>query len=246
MKRIRPFVFVFLALVAIPMIVEATIQQQRGQIFVNIEIDVTPAPLAMNAAPAKSAFNTIVTRATLTEVKHVRSFSAEALSFVPGSLVAQTAGQQKSVRVDAEISPNPNATLLTSNNCQGSQPQPGSCNHVAIPVTAGQTTTVICAYQISVTTTQTSWTLDHGLFTNWESLAGAVAFPGGDVKNSTYYASPGPAYTPFVVFTSDGGVWASVGTGSLSKTYCVNLEITVPATVAQGSYYSNATYTLLY
>ncbi|HTU80480.1 MAG TPA: hypothetical protein VMF61_00030 [Candidatus Acidoferrales bacterium] len=243
-KRVRLSLWLLLA-AAIPIAGYAGIQQQRGQIQVNIEIDVTPAPLALRtgAAPGGSGESIVARSRMVAFARPAGIFHAESLSFVPGDLVAQTAAQQKSVRVDAEVSPNPNATLLTSNNCNGTS---GPCNHIAIPVTAGQTTTVTCAYQIAVTTTETSWTLDHGLFTDFENGSGTVAFDGKLLYNNTHAATPIPYYTPFVVFSDDGGVWASVGTGIQDKTYCVDLQITVPASVAQGSYYSNATYTLYY
>ena len=63
--------------------------------------------------------------------------------------------------------------------------------------------------------------------------------------NNTHIATPLPAYTPFIVY-SDGQSWAVAGTSGGVKTYCVDLQITVPTSVLSGMYSSNATYSLYY
>ena len=254
-RSMRVAAIVFAILVALPTIGDATIQSLRKNIGVVITLIVTnpilgrapgvsPALVARGDAPAG-----IKVKLLLNEREAPQAYHAEQLQFVDGNLVAQT--NQKAIRVEAEVSPNPNATELYQ-SCSGSSPPPpatvsGDCSPggVTIPVTTGVTTTVTCAYAVSVNTTQALWTIYHGLFTDFEA-AGTVAFPGGDVKNSTYAAVPKPAFTPFVVYSDDGGVWAQIGTGSQSKTYCVDLQILVPNTVLSGTYSSTATYSLYY
>jgi hypothetical protein len=240
MKGFRPFLIAFVCLVAIPAAVLATIQQQRSQISVTITIEVTPDPLAMQRKPA--AADTSASIAGITAHLNLdavgspsrRRFSAEALSFSSSRMVAQSQG---AVKVEAAVSPNPNGTLLVSN-------QPG----VIIPQTAGTTVVYPCIYTVSVDTTQTSWTLDHGLFSDFAPALGGAVYPGKDVGNNTHLSSatPRPTATPFQVFANDGGVWASVGTGAGAKTYCVDLTVYIPPTTAQGTYSSNAIYTLFY
>jgi hypothetical protein len=257
-RTIRSAALSFVILVAVPGVVLATIQQLRGQIPVAIVLVVsTPVAMVPGAGQpveavaadgdAKTAGIEIVARLD-TRPRPVEEFHAEQLSLLgKPELVAQS--NQGAVKVEAEVSPNPNATLLyqtcptppaaTSPYC--------SSGGATIPVTAGVTTTVTCAYQVVVDTTQSSWTLDHGLYTDFEnSGTGAVGFAGGYVSNSAYYATPKPAFTPFVVYSDDGGTWAKLTSSSYAKTFCVDLEISVPASVAAGTYSSNATYSVYY
>lgn len=221
------------AFAALPLVAQATIQQQRSQIGVAITINVTPAPVSMlrprPATASQTSARGIVARLVLDPHERLRSGSAQSLAFVGPNLVAQSANQ-KAVKVEAEVSPNPAGTLLYSN-------QTG----VQINATAGTSVTVSCAYQITVHTTITSWKLEHGVYNDFAS-----GFPGGDLKNSTYITAPGPVATPFVVYQDDGGLWAVLTTNGGAKTYCVDLTITVPVTVAQGSYTTTAVYTLFY
>lgn len=262
-RHMRIGLLIFAVLLALPTVVDATIQSLRKTVGVTITIVVTNPlgavphgignTIAIARGDAKDAG--IAMQLVLNEREiPSRNYRAEQLELVGSQLVAQTTNQG-SIRVEAEVSPNPNATLLYQ-NCGGISPPPpatvsGLCQSggITIPVTAGVTTTVTCAYVVTINTTQALWTLYHGLFTDFVNTnTNAIAFTGasGDVKNSTYNAVPGPAFTPFVVYSDDGGVWAQVGTGSGSKSYCVDLKVLVPTSVLSGTYSSTAAYSLYY
>ncbi len=87
-------------------------------------------------------------------------------------LVAQTA-KQKAVEVEAEVTPNPNATLLTT-NAGGQQ--------VTLNAEAGVATTFTCPYMVKVQTTQVNWQLKDGLYSDFSN--GTSTWPGGDLKHS--------------------------------------------------------------
>jgi hypothetical protein len=236
MRELRPFFLAFAALVAIPIVVDASIQQQRAQITVTITVNVTPAPLGM-APRSRAATDTsesgIVAELVMNEREAKRiGFSAQNLHFVSGDVVAQA--NQKPVKVEAEISPNPNGTLLTSDQ-----------SGVQISQTAGTTQTYPCLYHVAVKTTITNWSLDHGLYSNFTDSTTRATFPGSAVQNNSYLTTPHPAYTPFIVY-SNGQNWALLQANALSKTYCVDLKVLVPVAASGGSYSSQATYTLLY
>jgi hypothetical protein len=250
MKRMRPFLFVFALAALLPLVVDASIQQIRAQVPITITLVVTN-PLGLAAPPAASPGLGISLRTTLNKSESSTArFNAENLSFVGpdaagpaiGPDVIAQAVKQGAVQVRASISPNPTGTLLYG----GCTAQPVGCNGVTIPVTAGVVTTVSCAYTISVDTTLTNWSLDHGLFTDFENaLTGKVAFSGKLLSNNSHLATPHPVFTPFIVY-SDGTNWALLQANGGMKSYCVDLQITVPTSVLSGTYSSNATYSLYY
>ena len=234
--KFRPLVLAFLALVLVPAVALA-LTSQRAQIGITIIINATPNPLGYLHAPG--ATDTIVAKATLRGAPPAleRAFEAQQLHFLPMSsstLIAQA--NEKSVRVEAEVTPNPNATLLTTD-------APGST--VVVSAEAGIATTFSCAYHVKVDTTVTSWQIKDGLSANFAGTA--TSFPGGNVANNTYPVTPNATSTPFVVYATDGGVWATIGnTWSGAKTFCVDLTINMPIATPQGTYSSNAIYTLYY
>lgn len=232
MKRVRISIALFTALILIPIVVQA-FQTQRAQIGVAIIIDATPNPLGFVGPPAPAS--AIIAKARLEGAPPAveRAFEAQQLHFTSlgKNVVAQV---QKSVKVEASIQPNPAATLLYSDQTA-----------VVIPAEAGIATAVTCAYHVYVHTTITSWTLKQGLSADFSDGAGD-SFLGGNVANNTYLVTPLPTATPFVVYADDGGLWSSVGTGGGIETYCVDLTIDMPITTPQGTYSSNAIYTLYY
>ena len=235
MKRGALILFALLALV--PLIGRAGFQQQRAQIGVTVVINVTPNPLVYRRVNNSGATDAIIASAHLRNAPPAieRAFEAQQLHFAPMASTMIAAAAQKGVKVEAEVSPNPNGTMLTS-DAGGYQ--------ASFNVTAGTPATFPCAYHVSVSTTITNWTLKHGLsgdFTN-----NITTFPGGDVANNSYLTTPLPTSTPFVVYANDGGTWTILNTNSGNKTYCVDLTLSVPGTTAQGTYASNAIYTLYY
>lgn len=241
MKRMRPYLLLFAFLVAIPMVVQASIQQIRAQVPITITLVVTNPILGATGHGAAPSGGVIAVRDVINKKEDPNRFSAENLSFVDRNVVSQ-AVQQGAVQVRASISPNPTGTLLYG----GCTAQPVGCSGVTIPATTGSVTTVSCAYTITVDTTITNWSLDHGLFTDFENVMnGSVAFSGKLMYNNSHLATPLPVYTPFIVY-SDGSNWTLLQANGGMKTYCIDLQITVPNSVLSGTYASNATYSLYY
>lgn len=233
MKRVRISIALFAALILIPIVAQA-IQIQRDQIGVTIIINATPNPLAILGPPAPAS--AIAVKATLEHAPRAieQAFEAEQLHFqsIGQNVVAQTV--QKSVRVEASIAPNPNATLLYSDQ-----------NAVIVNAEAGIPTSFACAYHVTVDASVGSWNLKHGLSADFNNGAGG-SFLGGDVANNTYLSTPLPTATPFAVYADDGGTWAQLAVGGYKETFCVDLTVDMPITTPQGTYSSNAIYTLYY
>ena len=232
MKAFRIALVAFAMLVLIPTIVQA-IQTQRGQIGVTIIINVTPNPLGLAMPPPPTG--AVVAKATLRGAPPAieRRFEAEQLHFT-GAPVMVAQNVQKGVKVEASIAPNPTATLLYSDQTA-----------VVVNAEAGVATVFSCAYHVTVHTTITSWSLDHGLSVDFNDGAGNT-FLGKYVGNNSYVATPRPTATPFTVYADNGGTWNLLQTNGGIQTYCVDLTINMPITTPQGTYSSNAVYTLFY
>jgi hypothetical protein len=227
--KLKKFFLAFLVFAVFPVVAQAILVQQRDQIAVTIVINVTPNPLGYHSGSDSAAG--IIGALSLHDsgMKKMR-FQAEALHFVPGASDV-AAGNQAPLKVEANVSPNPLATLLYSDQ-----------NQVTVNATAGGAPVKItCAYHVTVSTTQTYWQLKDGLYSDFSSL-----LPGRDLSRVSYVSAPASSPTPFPVFLDNGGVWAALDTNQLSKTYCVDLLLTVPGTVPGGTYSSNAVYTLYY
>jgi hypothetical protein len=234
MSRMRwifaAFIAATLSLVLAQGVHASFVQTQRDQISVFVLVNVTPAPLTgsvQHASPAKPqiAMNMRLRARGSGDADAVPNFN------IGGNPIAQA---QNAVRVQAEVSPNPNATLLYSNSPD-----------VTINATAGTTvTTPACVYTVTVhTLSTTSWTLDDGVSNDF-----TATFPGKNLANNTYIqtANPNPTTTPFVVYPHNNNTWFAFAKSSGVQTYCVTLTLTVPATVKEGAYSTNAIYTLYY
>lgn len=234
MSRLRILLAVFALLVLTPVICLA-FQTQRSQIAVTIVINATPNPLAMAGPPAPASAISVTARLhnAPADVEERFEAAAQQLHFVPRGSV-EVAQAQNSVRVEASVAPNPLGTLLYSDQ-----------SAVTINVESGIATTVTCAYHVTVHTTVTSWTLKHGLTSDFSDGA-SHSFAGGSVSNNSYVTTPQPASTPFAVFSTDGNVWMVLGVGSGIQTYCVDLTVNMPITTPRGTYSSNAIYTVYY
>lgn len=232
MNRLR-WVFVSLMIVVIGLAVgqrgdTAFLQTQRDQIAVYILVNVTPAPIVYR--PAKQEPIQIAARML------ARGRGSASLPGVPSFTLGNAVAQAESdVRVQAHVSPNPNATLLYSN-----------VPAVTINQTAGTTaTTPTCVYTVTVhTASTTSWTLDDGLSGDFIK----TTWPGGDLRNNTYLqgGTPQPAATPFIVYASNNNTWNPKFKSSGMHTYCVTLTLTIPSSVPKGAYGTNAVYTLYF
>ncbi len=196
----------------------ATLVQQRDQISVTVLINVTPAPMGYRA-PAADPPGGIVAR------MRMRQRGSD-------DWVAQV--KQQPVRVEAEVTPNPTATLLYADQA-----------FTSITTTAGTTTTVPCAFHVTVHSTAAYWIIKHGLSNDFSDGASST-FAGTSLANNTYLATPKPTSTPYIVYADDGGNWATLDTNKYIQTYCVDLSVSVPATVPGGTYSSNAVYTVYY
>ena len=225
----RRFFLAFVVLALVPIAAPAILVQQRDQIPVTIIINVTPNPLVYNGSPGGAA-GIIASFSLHGHHGSNVGFRAEALHFTAGAPV-QVAQHQAPLKVEANVSPNPLATLLYSD-----------VNQVTVNATAGGAAVKItCAYHVTVSTTVTYWQLKDGLYSDF-----AAGFPGGSVSRVSYITAPAVSPTPFPVYLDNGGVWASLDTNKLTQTYCVDLSVAVPGTVPGGQYSSNAVYTLYY
>lgn len=206
-------------LCALPVAAQAAFQQPRLQTVVNIQINVTN-PLGRLPVPMESPLPYIIGR-------------AESLHFSGSQVIAQA---QKAVRVEAEVSPNPNATTLYTDQTS-----------IIINATAGQPITLTCPFKVFVNYSTAAWNLRDDLYTDFIGSAGG-SMPGGTLQRD-YYITPGsPVNAPvaFNVYSDNGGNWTSIESSTGSKVYCVNLALTVPTSVYTGTYSSNAIYTLYY
>ncbi len=216
MKRLRTC-FVVVATVAFAVAVGAqalaTLQQQRDQISVNIQVNVTPAVAFRGTGPVPIDWR----------------IAMRARGSAPADFVAQA---QSAVRVQAVVTPNPNATLLYYNTPS-----------YAINQTAGTTASYTCAYTITVDKAAVSWNLYDGLSNDFTST-----FPGKDLANNTYVqgGAPQPTATPFIVYPDNNNNWYKRVTANAAHTYCVDLTLTIPSSVPGGAYTTNAVYTLYY
>jgi hypothetical protein len=206
------------------------IQSQRDQIYVAITVNVTPSPIAYQPATvaAAQAAQPIEAHFSLRAKGAAEEVSSTFAQNI-GNLVAQSTSQG-AVKVQATVSPNPLGTLLTSNSYS-----------VSMSGTAGTTIKQSCVYMVTVDTTITAWTLKEGLSSDFIT----TTWPGTDAANDSYLqvSTPQPTSTPFVVYPS---AWTILSASGLTKTYCVDLTITIPGTVPQGGYSTNAVYTLYY
>lgn len=200
----------------------ATLQQQRAQISVNVQVNVTPA-VAYNGGAPRIAVSMAARAHGSAPMFDFQIPTHSALQF--------QATTQSALRVQAVVSPNPNATLLYYNNPQ-----------VVINQTAGTTVTYKCAYTITVDRTSASiWNLSDGLSNDF-----STGFPGSDLANNTYVqgGTPNPAATPFVVYPDNNDNWYKRESATTPETYCVDLALTIPSSTAGGAYSTNAVYTL--
>jgi hypothetical protein len=200
-------------------------QIQRAQQTVYILVNVTG--IAGNNVHVEPTPGVIAARFALRAKGSEPSVDSEALDGQT-ELVAQAA--QSAVRVQAEVTPNPNATLLVTNQ-----------SNISLNGTAGTTITQKCVYTVtSNANSVSSWSIKQGLASNFSS-----SWPGNDLANNSYLQSstPQPTSTPFIVYPSNWVVMASSG---YQKTYCVDLTLTIPSNITTGAYSTTAVYTIWY
>jgi hypothetical protein len=213
--------------------VKATIQTQQAQLVVNVVVQVagTPVGYVPHQAPVQAGGMAIASALRRAAPSIQRAFSAEGLHFTGDSTLVAQAQVQHSVLVQAEVTPNPKGTILISN-----------VPNVTITAAPGQTVKVTppCALTVTVNMT-TAWSLEEGVTSDFSS-----GFPGKDLANDTYLhaTTPKPTSTPYIVYADDGSVWSGLASGTAITTYCVDLTVTVPASVTDGTYVTNAIYTL--
>lgn len=226
MKRFLWIALTFALISAATAPVLAVLVKTQDQIAVTIVVNVTPAPVAALPRDGAPDAGMPVAHAALRALGSGRDVDAAPLSV---NVAVNT--PQRAVRVEAEVTPNPNATELYSD-----QPV------VTLNGTAGTTVVVPCAYHVTVDkTTAVHWQLEHGLTNDF-----APSFPGKNLANNTYVSVPNPTATPFAVYADDRHTWTLVAAGTGMRTYCVDLTVNVPAAAPGGAYSSNAIYTLLF
>lgn len=199
-------------------------QQQRAQQTVYILVNVTGLAYAPQAAaPPEQRSGTIAARFAMRAKGSQPSVDTAVNNL--SSLVAQT---QTSTRVQAEVTPNPNATLLVANQ-----------TNIVLNGTAGQTVRATCVYSITSNAAAiSSWTIRQGLANDF-----TTGWPGTALANNSYLVTPLPAATPFVVYPS---AWTNMASSGNTKTYCVDLTLTIPSSVPTGAYSTTAVYTMWY
>jgi hypothetical protein len=222
--------------------VKATIATQQAQIGFTIIVNVTPSPMPtgtplLGYAPQKASATSGRPSIGAVSLRRVtpdlrRAFRAESLQFDGGSTLVAQAQVQHGVLVQAEVTPNPKATILYT-DVGGSY-----STSVVLNQTAGTTAQYPCAFTVTVDMLST-WVLDEGLSADFAS-----DFSGKDLANNTYASTPLPTSTPYVVYADDGSVWSQMATGTTKMTYCVTLTLTIPGTTDAGAYSTNAVYTL--
>lgn len=194
---------------------------QRAQRSVYILVNVTPGPYGY-VAPGD----------IFDSRKIGRGSSALTDVIEPENGAEVVAVNQRSVRVEAHVTPDPTATLLYANT-----------NAIALSGTAGTTVTQACAYTVTVQTAVTAWQLKTGLTNDFASN-----FTGGNLYYR-FYDTPGgtpPAsYTQFTVYPTTGqNAWQPMTSAGGTHTFCIDLQLTIPIVVHSGAYGTNAVYTL--
>lgn len=202
------------------------IQTQRAQRYVTITVNVTPGPYGYLPASNDSAREIALAR-KFGRGADAPSESTPRVDLRP-KLIAQ-ASVQHAVPVEANVTPDPTAALFGANP-----------NSVTLNVQAGNSVSVSCAYQVTISTTVTLWTVDTGLSNDFAS------FNGNNLSHNTYLATPKPTATPFTVYPDNNNAWAIMDKNGGTKTYCVDLTLNVPITVLGGVYSTTAVYTLFY
>jgi hypothetical protein len=145
------------------------------------------------------------------------------------------AANQGSVKVNANVITDPNANLLVVT--------PSTIPY-QMTQAAGTTATYTCAFTVQVNYTTTAWTLDDGLTSDI-----TTNLPATDLAWSVYTTATPPSpetFTGYYNYYTNNKVWQITKTTSGKQTYCVDLRLTIPATVAPGTYPVTAVYSLYY
>jgi hypothetical protein len=217
MRRILA-ALVALAFVALPQPSWALFQQQRAQRAITIVVNVQPG---------------IAYRSLLRGLALVSPLGW----FLPaGTLIAANQG---SVKVNANVISDPNAGLLVLNNTQ-----------YTITQTAGTTATYACAFTVQANTTTltsppTTWTLQDGFASDFGAgfSANQMSWAGYQTPGSP----PSPeSFTQFINYYTNNKAWQLFKTGSGNMTFCVDLQLVLPAGLAPGQYSATAIYSLYY
>lgn len=118
-----------------------------------------------------------------------------------------------------------------------------STKNIVFVGNAGQTVTNTCAATVWISPNQPS-SLETGLDTNFSNISGGTAsIPSTafemQVPPPSPSASPAPIYTPVINFTSDGKVWAGLGSFPEHEApFCLNTEFKIPSSTPSGVYYA--------
>lgn len=197
-------------------------QLQRSQIGVAITVNVTPGPFGYRVNPRK----------------HERLARAIGIrASAPREVIAQTSSQG-GVPVQANVTPNPNATLLYSNTAA-----------ISLSGTAGTTIQQQCAFTVSVgTKIVSSWNLDAALSNDFID---PTKWNGNQLSYNMLVSpvgtrpSPEPS-TAFYVYPDNNNNFVIAAHNGYTVTYCVDLFLTIPVTVLGGVYNTTAIYALYY
>jgi hypothetical protein len=142
---------------------------------------------------------------------------------------------QGAAKVNANVISDPNANLLVVN--------PDA--PYTMTQTAGTTATYTCPFTVQVNYKTTPYTLYDGLASDF-----ATGFPSTDLAWAVYASTSSPpspeTFTGYYNYYTNNKVWQVTKSTAGIQTFCVDLRLTVPSTVAPGTYYATVAYSLYY
>ncbi|MEA2665220.1 MAG: hypothetical protein QOI11_2164 [Candidatus Eremiobacteraeota bacterium] len=190
--------------------------------ILSITVTVTPSPVAF-VSPQRAV--------------HVATAHRQLARAVPRSgapqIVAQVTSAQGSVKVNATTKADPTSAYLKI-----------TPNHLTLPASYG-TNTYTCAFRINAFFPK-AWSL-----TDWvlgSSRGAAGTFPAFDYPATSDLAwwlqGVSTSFTPYANQGAPGETPYNNLAANVSKTFCFDLQLTVPNTVAAGTYSTNIQYNL--
>jgi hypothetical protein len=146
--------------------------------------------------------------------------------------IAQVTSAQGSVKVNATTKADPTGAYLSL-----------SPNRVTLPANYG-TNTYTCAFKVNATYSLT-WKVTDWVYGSVSGASGTFpTFDSPTVSDLAWWAEGiSTKYTPYYNGGSPGEL-AFNAAANVAKTVCIDLQLTVPSTLAAGSYSTNVQYNL--
>ncbi len=210
------------ALVGFGLRAEATTVQYTTKV-VSISVLVTPSPAPVGFLSPQRAVRTALRRREL-----ARAVPQAAAPLV----VAQVTSSQKSAKVNVTTKADPTGAYLKI-----------SPNNLALSAQYG-TNTYLCAFKINATFVY-AWKVTDWVYGSSSGAAGV--FPSYDYPTTSDLAWSAEGFsTKYTSYANQGspGELAFSAAANTSKSVCIDLKLTVPNTVAAGSYSTAIQYNL--